>query len=199
MAVDNTNLFLKQIGQAFNQGSSSSGTSSSSSLSYEQIAWFSQALQDGAVMAYGDNNQKSCATADMVGLLFNAAFKFLSNAASAENDVQTSETKIQSTLSKYVTHRDKTTDTIDKILDEIENGDMKTIAEALDKIEALGGDSGDLAEVKKQIEEKQEEITQCMDAVKEGQANGDPSKILTNLAKIEQLRGEFAELIKSVD
>lgn len=194
-----TTINSAQYTQLLTQLTSQFGYSNTEMSSYLNSIWGICSDVDGLANCENlSSSQKENIIMDLIQRGAGLVMGFFNQASKAKKETKESDSKIETELYKYGQQRDKTTAAIDEILDQIEKEDMKSIADALEKISALG-DKGQLGEIKKQIEEKKAEIEACIKAISEAKEKDDLKTIVTNLSKIEGLRSQISTLISDVD
>ena len=143
------------IGQLGSTGSVSAG-GSSSSTSFVNSVW--NLAQEGQVAANGNNKQKAEAISNIVKNLMGMLTSLGTNENSkATKEVKKNEKNAEALDKKADESAQATEEQVKEIINNIANN-TTSISQAIEKIEELGGDKGQIAEAQEQLEEQLEII-----------------------------------------
>ncbi len=143
------------IGQLGSTGSVSAG-GSSSSTSFVNSVW--NLAQEGQVAANGNNKQKAEAISNIVKNLMGMLTSLGTNENSkATKEVKKNEKNAEALDKKADESAQATEEQVNEIINNIANN-TTSISQAIEKIEELGGDKGQIAEAQEQLEEQLEII-----------------------------------------
>ena len=143
------------IGQLGSTGSVSAG-GSSSSTSFVNSVW--NLAQEGQVAANGNNKQKAEAISNIVKNLMGMLTSLGTNESSkATKEVKKNEKNAEALDKKADESAQATEEQVKEIINNIANN-TTSISQAIEKIEELGGDKGQIAEAQEQLEEQLEII-----------------------------------------
>ncbi len=189
--VNNANLF-KEVENLFGQRTSYTG---SSSASFDDIAWFSNAIKGSGE----NNNDKNDKTETKIKTLKNLAQKIINviNAKmAAEEETSESNEKIEKGNNTGKEVKETTEKQIEDILASVDSN-VNSINEALAAIEKLGGDDSDgLEGLKEKLEEQKELIEAAIETLKN---SNDEKEISSALETITTCQGIISDLVSRVD
>ena len=137
----------------------------SSGMSYNNIAWFQQAINGGYNAFYGQNQaQQQNGYQTLANLILNVVCSISAGGVSNKAEKETSESNevITENSNKVKATKEETDKQIQEILKEI-NTNVTSINEAIEQIKALGGNKEGLALIQEKLEAEKAEIQKAVD------------------------------------
>ena len=185
--VNNTKLF-KEVENLFGQ---STGYTGSTSASYDDIAWFSQAIQKSG----GNSKDKQNNTGATIQAVMNFVQKIINAKMAAEEETSESNEKIEKGENNGKEVQETTEKQINDIIASVDDN-VNSINEALAAIEKLGGkDSDGLEGLKEKLEEQKELIKAAIETLKN---SNDEKEISSALETISTCQGIISDLVSRV-
>ena len=171
---------------------SSNGTTSSNN--YVNSVW--GLVQNGQTAIEGNDSQKAESIVKIVKNLLSTFSSIGANEnAQATKDVKANDDKATELSNDAENTTKSTEEQVNDLIAQISDG-SKTVSEAISKLEELGGDKGQLAEVQQKLDEQIAIIEQNKQILNDDSANAETKKAA--LANLQTAAGAIDELVANV-
>lgn len=171
---------------------SSNGTTSSNN--YVNSVW--GLVQNGQTAIDGNDSQKAESIVKIVKNLLSTFSSIGANEnAQATKDVKANDDKATELSNDAENTTKSTEEQVNDLIAQISDG-RKTVSDAISKLEELGGDKGQLAEVQQKLDEQIAIIEQNKQILNDDSANAETKKAA--LANLQTAAGAIDELVANV-
>ena len=188
--VNGANLF-KEVENILGQSTSFAG---GSSASFNDIAWFSNAVQ-GCQDIASDNSSKKTSG---IQTIMNLVVGFINSKLSAEQETSESNENINEGKSSGEKVQKTTQEQINDIIASV-GDNVKSINDALDAIEKLGGDDSEgLVGLQAQLEEQKALIKKAIETLKNSKDEKEVEKALETIKTCQAVIGTLVERVDEI-